>query len=167
MSDDSEMARGLYGGPAPEHAIVDEEEEDDPTEDDIATEEAELNRPRYRLWTFPVHISDEEAESLMKLFPVSITRTRGGKVKDVRFPFVRPGRGIKDLESGESSRWETVFVNGEEIARIPQVAVESEEGVVRSGTGRMWVGLEVRDAGWRGGKWFSFRRWWRRLFGRG
>ncbi|RXK40071.1 hypothetical protein M231_02711 [Tremella mesenterica] len=169
MSDDSEMARGLYGGPAPEHAIVDEEEEEDPTEDDIATEEAELNRPRYRLWTFPVHISDEEAESLMKLFPVSITRTRGGKVKDVRFPFVRPGRGIKDLESGdrESSRWETVFVNGEEIARIPQVAVESEEGVVRSGTGRMWVGLEVRGAGWRGGKWFRFRRWWRRLFGRG
>ena len=174
MSDDSDAAGLSFGrspAPGPEHAIAedDEDDDDDPTEDDIAAEETELNRPRYRLWVFPAHVTDEEAESLMRLFPLSVTRPQRDQPKDVRFPFVRPGRGIKDLESGAvtSAGWDSVVLGGEEVAKVPRTEMEAEEGVVRCGTGRMWVGLERRDPGWEGGGWFRFKRWWRRLFGRG
>jgi len=42
----------------------------------------------------------------MKLFPRSIPRR-----KDVRIPFVRPGRGAKDLETG-SEGWRAISVEG-------------------------------------------------------
>nr|XP_031864418.1 uncharacterized protein CI109_000332 [Kwoniella shandongensis]KAA5531490.1 hypothetical protein CI109_000332 [Kwoniella shandongensis] len=120
----------------PNSYAVTEDDEDDPTEDDIAVEEADLNKPRFRLWVFPGHISDEEAESLMGLFPRFITAKT-----DVRFPFVRPGRGIKAMEE---ARWEAIAVGVDDqtehkVVRVPKVEVEDEEGVVRCGTGRMWI----------------------------
>ncbi|WVQ96376.1 hypothetical protein IAU59_003481 [Kwoniella sp. CBS 9459] len=149
----------------------DEEDEDEPSEDDIAAEEADLNQPRFRLWIFPGHITDEEAERLLSLFPRFISNKA-----DVRFPFVRPGRGIKAMEE---ARWDAIALGasahgqgtgGEgheepKVVRVPKVEIESEEGVSRCGTGRVWVGTDSRTTGWQGGKWFRFKRWWRRLFG--
>ncbi|OCF40173.1 hypothetical protein I317_05997 [Kwoniella heveanensis CBS 569] len=160
------------------NAIADDDEDEDqddeePTEDDIAAEEADLNQPRFRLWIFPAHISDEEAERLMGLFPRFIS-----KKPDVRFPFIRPGRGIKAMEE---ARWDAIALGtgtgtssglGTEgdsvepkVIRVPKVEIESEEGVSRYGTGRVWVGTDTRTTGWQGGGWFRFKRWWRRLFG--
>jgi len=146
--------------------MASEDEDDDLSEDDIATEEAELNRPRFRLWTFPRHIMDDEAEGLMDLFPKFISAGQKGGLKDARFPFVRPGRGLKDLES-DGDGWDSIALTGDHIARIPKVECEDGEGVIRSGTGRMWVGLDIRDDGWEGSAWFRFTRWWRHIFGRG
>jgi len=128
--------------------------DEDPTEDDIIGEEAELNRPRFRLWTFPVHINDQEAESLIGLFPSSITR------RDVRFPYLPPGHGA----SGDF--WDSVVIGGPKVPPTGD-SVEMHEGILRHGTGRMWVGLDMRDSSWRGPTWFRFKRWWRRLFGMG
>jgi hypothetical protein len=164
MSDDSTGPSGLFanGHHVMDNAIV-EDDEDDPTEDDIAAEESELNQPRFRLWVFPAHIADPEAENLLGLFPAFIRGGRG----DVRFPFMRPGRGVKDLESGTEPGWDTIVLESQVVAKVPKLDLESEEGVIRHGTGRMWVGLETRTGGWAGGTWYRFRRWWRRLFGMG
>lgn len=143
---------------------VEAEESDDLDEDDIAREEADLNQPRSRLWTFPAHITDDEAETLLAQFPKHIMKSRKGRRHDVRFPYVRDGQGAKDLESSAQT-WESV-TNGEgQVMRRPPEGSEALEGVVRSGTGRMWRGLESRNPGWEGGGWFRFKRWWKRLFG--
>lgn len=130
---------------------------DDDDEIDDAEEEADLNKARFRIWIFPAHITDQEAEFLMSFFP------RYVRTSDPRFPISR--RGAKDLELG-SEPWHTVTVEGVPVT-IPKVEAEDEAGVVRSGTGRLWIGSEERDAGWMGSRWFRFKRWWRRLFGRG
>ncbi|TXT15983.1 hypothetical protein VHUM_00486 [Vanrija humicola] len=137
-------------------------------EDDVAAEEADLNRPRFRLWVFPAHIDDEEAERLMGLFPASVYRGRSGKNMDARFPLTRPGRALKDLElgTGFDSPWQTITVDDVQV-QVPKIEAEDEAGVIRSGTGRIWIGAEDRQPGWPGGGWFRFKRWWRRLFGRG
>lgn len=126
--------------------------DEDPTEDDIVAEEADLNKPRFRLWTFPAHISDQEAEELIRLFPRSVTS------RDVRFPYLPPGHG--------AAHWPVVSVGGQD-APVPTVETEASEGVVRYGTGRIWTGSSARDAYWPGTGWFRFKRWWRRLFGMG
>lgn len=126
-------------------------------DDDEAEEEADLNKARFRLWTFPTHINDEEAENLMTLFPRYVSKT------DQRFPLRRAR--AKDLELG-SDTWMPVTVDGV-TATIPRVEAEDDAGVLRAGTGRMWVGTDERGGGWGGGGWFRFKRWWRRLFGRG
>jgi hypothetical protein len=131
-----------------------------PSEDDDeaeAEEEADLNKARFRIWVFPSHITDQEAENLMSFFPKYLQRP------DPRFPLAR--RRLKDLELG-SEPWHTVSVEGVQVT-IPKVESEDEAGVVRSGTGRIWIGTEERNDGWMGGTWFRFKRWWRRLFGRG
>ncbi|WWC62825.1 uncharacterized protein I303_105423 [Kwoniella dejecticola CBS 10117] len=162
LSESSEYGSGHMATTStyPEPVVEDDEEE--PTEDDIAAEEADLNRPRFRLWVFPSHLSDQEAEHMMSLFPRFIS-SKG----DASFPFVRPGRGVKSMEE---ARWDVIVVATAEdleptIIRVPNVEVEDEEGVLRCGTGRMWVGTEGRRAGWQGSGWFRFKRWWRRLFG--
>lgn len=128
-------------------------------EDDEAEEEADLNQARFRLWTFPTHITDEEAEQLMSLFPRYVSKT------DQLFPLRRPR--AKDLELGlPSDPWMAVEVEGTRVT-IPRVECEAEASVLRSGTGRMWVGTQERAAGWAGAGWYRFKRWWRRLFGRG
>ncbi len=45
---------------------------EDPTEEEIADEEADLNKPHFRLCLSPAHISDQEAEALLRLFPRQI-----------------------------------------------------------------------------------------------
>lgn len=130
---------------------VTEESDDDPTEDDIIVEEAELNRPRFRLWTFPAHLTDQEADSLQRVF------TRG--LPQPRFPYVPPGHGSDSAQTSED--WEQVMPG----VRVPRPATEALEGVVRLGTGRAWVSHETRDEGFKGSKWFRFKRWWRELFG--
>lgn len=136
---------------SPSPAPSEDEEEAD------AEEEADLNKARFRIWTFPAHITDQEAENLMSLFPRYLQRP------DTRFPF--PRHRLKDLELG-SGPWHTVMVEGVQVS-LPKVECEDEAGVVRAGTGRVWVGNDERLDGWMGGTWFRFKRWWRRLFGRG
>ncbi|GMK53989.1 hypothetical protein CspeluHIS016_0105750 [Cutaneotrichosporon spelunceum] len=131
---------------------------------DLGEEEAELNRPRFRLWTFPAHIADDEASALMRLFPRFV-----GRGVDPRLRASTPAPRDKDLELGLVSGvagdvWSTLSVDGVEV-RIPRPEREGEAGVVRCGTGRMWGGGANRRAGWEGGVWFRFKRWWRRLFG--
>jgi hypothetical protein len=165
LSDDSGVVTGLFAGNVVSENAIAEDDEDEPTEDDIAAEEAELNKPRFRLWTFPAHISDPEAETLLTLFPSSISRGRKGKAQDVRFPFVRPGRGAKDLESGtDNGGWDTIILETQEVVKVPKMEMEDDEGVIRHGTGRIWAGPEARAPGWQGSAWFRFKRWWRRLF---
>ena len=135
--------------------LLEEAADDDLTEDDIVAEEAELNLPRYRLWTFPTHITDQEAEDLMSLFPPSVMR------RDLRLPYVPPGHGA--LES-ENEAW--VAVQTADI-KVPREEMESKEGVVRYGTGRIWLGTETRMRNSDGSFWFKFKRWWKRLFGMG
>lgn len=106
--------------------------------------EVELNRPRFRLWVCPAHLDDGEAEKLMR---VSLVRA-----KDVRFPLVKTGRGLI---------WGT-WLEVRPGVLIPPLDQEDQEGVVRVGTGRTWVGLEYRNSGWEGSRWFRFFRWWRR-----
>lgn len=149
-------------------ADVDMEDLDEELDDDdIANEEIELNKPRYRLWIFPAHLDDSEIEVLMSALPRYLSRDRKGKLKDARFPFIHPGRGLKSLESAEEAAWQRVEIGGEEVAKVPKLDVEEQEGAIRKGTGRMWSGMEKRIAGWQGGRWFRFLRWWRRLFGLG
>ncbi|WWC96562.1 hypothetical protein V866_003430 [Kwoniella sp. B9012] len=162
MSDTSDHGSGSFAQPAVQP--LEEDDEDEPTEDDIAAEEADLNKPRFRLWIFPAHISDQESEHLQSLFPRFI-----GAKGDVRFPFVRPGHGVKAMEQ---ARWDAIAVGNiddtePKVVRVPKVEIEDEEGVLRCGTGRMWVGGDPRRPGWQGSKWFRFKRWWRRLFGMG
>jgi hypothetical protein len=126
-------------------------------DDDCEAEEADLNAARFRVWVFPARISDEEAEALMAAFPRYLKRP------DARLPLAR--RRLKDLELA-SEPWHTLTVEGVAVS-FPRVEAEDEAGVVRSGTGRMWVGTEERAPGWIGGRWFRFKRWWRRVFGRG
>lgn len=132
--------------------------------DDAAAEEADLNRPRFRLWVFPAYISDEEAEDLLSLFPTFRTR---GKKADARLP-TPTAPNEKSLEEGlgANERWRQTQIEGQTLL-TPREECEDALGVLRSGTGRMWAGDEKRDEGWRGGTWFRFKRWWRRLFGRG
>lgn len=138
-----------------------EELDEELDDDEIANEEIELHKPRSRLWVFPSHIDNQEAERLMGVLPSSLARDRKGKAKDVRFPYIRPGRGLKALELGA---WEDITV-GDVTAKVPRLDQEEQEGVVRDGTGRMWTGIEARNAGWEGGQWFRFVRWLRRIFG--
>nr|XP_019000212.1 uncharacterized protein I203_07371 [Kwoniella mangroviensis CBS 8507]OCF63673.1 hypothetical protein I203_07371 [Kwoniella mangroviensis CBS 8507] len=98
MSDTSDGGFGSFSQAAVQP--LEEDDEDEPTEDDIAAEEADLNKPRFRLWIFPAHISDQESEHLQSLFPRFI-----GAKGDVRFPFVRPGHGVKAMEE---ARWEAI-----------------------------------------------------------
>lgn len=160
----------VSGGPYdPESAIVDEDDYEDEfmADDDIAAAEADLNEPRMRLWTFPGHIHNDEIESLLSLFPGFVGRSIG-KARPARFPLPRPGR-TNDPEAGKVG-WQTIRIDnpktGEtQIAHVPPTLGEEDEGVVRFGHGRMWVGHEVRSAGWDGSGWFRFKRWFRRLFG--
>ncbi|WRT68009.1 uncharacterized protein IL334_004984 [Kwoniella shivajii] len=158
----SETINGRSGiGPGVSVDPLIEDDEGEPTEDNVAAEEADLNKPRFRLWSFPAHITDQEAESLLIYFPRFIS----GK-NDIHFPFVRPHRGLKAFEE---ARWDAVAVDIVEqmepkLVRVPKVEIEDEEGVVRCGTGRMWVGIEPRRPGWEGSRWYRFIRWWRRLF---
>jgi hypothetical protein len=110
----------------------------------VALEEADLNQPRFRLWTFPAHIDDEETDALRSIISSSIARARLSKIRDVYFG-PRPGQ------------WHMI-----DDVRLP----ETSEGVVEAGTGRIWIGLEQREH-WQGGVWYRFVRWWRRLFGQG
>ncbi|BEI81502.1 hypothetical protein CcaverHIS002_0206620 [Cutaneotrichosporon cavernicola] len=131
---------------------------------DLGEEEAELNRPRFRLWTFPAHIADDEAVALMRLFPRFV-----GRGVDPRLRASTPAPRDKDLELGLVSGvagdvWSTLSADGVEV-RLPRPEREDEAGVVRCGTGRMWAGGADRRAGWEGSAWFRFKRWWRRLFG--
>ncbi|WVQ84996.1 hypothetical protein IAT38_007160 [Cryptococcus sp. DSM 104549] len=142
--------------------LVGENNVDEPTEDDIAAEESDLNQPRFRLWSFPTHISNEEAVSMMGLFPRFV-----GKKGDIRFPFIRPRQGMK---VAEEAGWNEVVIGGGEmlepkVVKVPKIEVEEEEGVVRCGTGRMWVGNSARGAGWQGGGWFRFKQWCLRTLG--
>lgn len=131
--------------------------------DEAAAEEADLNKPRFRLWVFPAHISDEEAEDLLALFPVFRTR---GKKADARLP--KPtGISEKTMEEGAAGeRWRQTQIEGQTLL-TPREECEDALGVLRSGAGRMWAGEEQRVEGWGGGRWFRFKRWWRVLFGRG
>jgi hypothetical protein len=124
--------------------------------DAAAAEEADLNLPRFRLWTFPAHIDDEEAAHLLTLFPAFISKQR-----DVRLPLTRPGRGRKE----EEASWKVVQLDGKEVAKVPIIEEEGREGVLRAGTGRMWRGEEDREAPYEGGGWFRFVQWLKRLFG--
>ncbi|CAK9784588.1 hypothetical protein CC85DRAFT_299945 [Cutaneotrichosporon oleaginosum] len=144
--------------------VADDKDSIDSRSFDLGEEEADLNRPRFRLWTFPAHIADDEAESLMALFPRFVGRT-----VDPRIKASTPAPRDKDLELGlvsgvASDVWSTLSVDGIEV-RTPRPEREDEAGVVRCGTGRMWAGGADRRAGWEGGTWFRFKRWWRRLFG--
>lgn len=47
--------------------------------------ETDLNAPRYRLWTFPAHITDEEANTLLRIFPAFVQLVRG-RVQRIRLP---------------------------------------------------------------------------------
>lgn len=137
--------------PLPEAALHQENAEH-VDEDDVVAEEADLNRVRFRLWTFPPHISDEEADSLRRLLPRSLRRA-------ARFPFVPPGHGAECAIDSED--WEEPILG----VRVPRPSTEALEGVVRLGTGRAWAGLTDRDRGFEGSRWFRFKQWWRRLFG--
>lgn len=126
---------------------------DNDSEVDLAADEADLNAPRFRLWTHPVHISNEELSSLLSLFP-SFVRC------PVRLPV--PHQSAKDVETGIGA-WSTLSVDGVEI-KVPALDREEAAGVVRCGTGRMWASDEPRSPGWRGGQWYRFLLFWRRLF---
>lgn len=92
----------------------------------------------------------------MAALPRSVARDRRGNVKD---PPTQPVDSLKALESGV---WTSVEIAGE-VAKVPQQ--EEQAGVIRDGTGRIWVGTQVRNPGWPGGRWFRFIRWWKRLLG--
>lgn len=128
---------------------------DSESENDLAADEADLNRPRFRLWTLPDHISNEELSSLLALFP-SFVRC------PARLP--TPRQSAKDLELGLGEAWTSLSVDGVEV-KVPKLDREEDAGVTRCGTGRIWAGNEPRAPGWPGGKWYRFKLWWKRLFG--
>lgn len=165
-SNGTNISGGLYD---PDSVIVDDDPYEDEymADDDIAAEEADLNKPRLRLWTFPAHIKNDEIEALLGLFPSFVGRSIGS-ARTARFPLARPGN--RDLEAGGKTGWQTIRVDnaqtGEtQVVHVPPEIGEEDEGVVRFGHGRMWVGPEVRMSGWDGSLWFRFKRWFRRLFG--
>lgn len=88
-------------------------------------DESGLNQPR--LWVFPAHMDNQEAEDLLVILP-SLSR---GKRKDAKFPTASLEDGLTTVE----------------------------------GTGRMWIGIDPRDAGWEGSRWFRLKRWIRAWFG--
>lgn len=159
MEEDEASALLAQAVPLPSPQLLDIDE------DEAALEEADLNKPRFRLWMFPAHISDEEAEDLLALFPVFRTR---GKKADARLPPPPKSKGEKDAELGRDpdAAWLTTEVEGIRVL-TPKVECEETLRVLRSGTGRIWVGDLERDPGWIGSTWFRFKRWWKTLFSRG
>lgn len=91
-----------------------------------------------RTWTSP-DLSNPEFVSLLKIFPVFITRR-----PLPRFPVISGSRRSPDIEEGEDDP-----VEGKEI---------------HFGTGSMWVSPKERSDGFEGGWWTRFLLWWRRLF---
>ena len=136
--------------------------------DAAAAEEADLNLPRFRLWTFPAHIDNQEIAALLALFPAFIAGAGGkgkgkGRGRDVRLPLTRPGAGVAD--KAEEAAWKGVEVDGKQVAKVPVIEQESKEGVLRCGTGRMWRGEDDREGPWEGNAWFRFVEWLKRFFG--
>lgn len=152
-------------------------DEEEYNEDDLLHEEAELNKPRLRLWQFPKHITDEEILDLLSIFPKSIKKKP--RIAKIRFPYASSYVGQSTLSKhygdgpgeggGTDPRWTRIDMPDSQgrVMRVPKEDSERELGVVRLGTGRMWVtGVEEeRDGGWRGSGWFKFVCWWKRLFG--
>jgi hypothetical protein len=116
-----------------------------PESDDelLLANEADLNAARYRLWTFPPHVDDEEAYSLAGLFP-SFVRLIRGQVQNPRLA----ERPVDDIES--------------DMGHDGRLNVGSDN-VVEYGTGRVCLGAARRDP-WQGGLWFRLKRWLARLF---
>ena len=145
--DDEEQQGLLLGWSDPTAENMD----GDASEDDIVAEEEELNKRRFRLWIFPAHITDQEAESLITLLPGAIRN------RDVRLPSVSPGDRARDISREPASK----------AGRKVPPAGRDQESVLVHGTGRIWSGSDLRDASWSGTGWFRFKRWWKRLFGMG
>ena len=44
------------------------------------------------------------------------------------------------------------------------VGVRELRGEVKAGTGRMWVGEQTREDGWKGGLWTRIMQWFKGMF---
>ena len=97
----------------------------------------DLDEEYMRTWTSP-DLTNPEILQLLKVFPTFITRRATPRFSD-NVPDSRP----TDLEAGQG------------LASV---------GEIRIGTGRMWVGEQLRIRGWEGSWWTKFKNWWHQLF---
>ena len=98
-----------------------------------------LEEQHLRVWVAP-DLSNPEFQSLLSLFPASISRREVPLFKSAS----RSKPGIEDLESGI-------------------VVLEKDE--IKCGTGRMWIGESERSIStMKGGLWDWFVSWWRSIF---
>lgn len=101
-----------------------------------------LSSPQLRTWIAPAGLSNPEIHALVGLFPPFITQSR-----IPRFPVQKKKKGkdlAKELEEG--------------------LAMSEPPMDIRVGTGRMWLGTDIRLEGWKGGMWSRLRDWLRRIF---
>lgn len=112
---------------------------------ELAVLETKLNKPCFRSWEFPSAIGNEEILGLMSLFPRVIS-----KMPKPHFVQLDP-EGIVDQQYH---------------GHTPNISYQAaSQKVAIFGTGRVWVGLNKRTAGWKGSWWFRFKLWWCWLFG--
>ncbi|KIR97088.1 hypothetical protein L804_05750 [Cryptococcus deuterogattii 2001/935-1] len=112
---------------------------------ELAVLETKLNKPCFRSWEFPSAIGNEEILDLMSLFPRVISQKS-------KLHFVQ-----LDPEA---------IVDQQYHGHTPSISDQAaSQKAVIFGTGRIWVGLNKRTAGWKGSWWFRFKLWWCWLFG--
>lgn len=111
----------------------------------LAMLEDNLNKPHYWRWEFPSDIDNQEILDLMSLFPRVISQKP------------KPHFVQLDLEA---------IVDQQYLGHPPSISCHAtSQGISIFGTGRIWVGLNKRNAGWKGSWWFRFKLWWYCLFG--
>ena len=91
-----------------------------------------------RIWTMP-DLSNPEIHAMLGLFPASVTR---GAVP--RFKSSKAARRKGGLDEEEM--------------------VGTTRDVVVVGTGKMWIGPQLRGDGWDGNWWVRLVGWWKRVF---
>lgn len=112
---------------------------------ELAVLETKLNKPCFRSWEFPSAIGNEEILDLMSLFPRVISQ--------------KPKPHFVQLDP-------EAIADQQYHGHTPNISYQAaSQKVAIFGTGRIWVGLNKRTAGWKGSWWFRFKHWWCWLFG--
>jgi len=118
-----------------------------------------LNNPQLRVWTFPAYISNPELHTLIVAFPTFITKKSTHRFTPVhdsgKNKHRRSQDAMKTLEEGGP-------VTGDN--ETDGVGVRELRGEVKAGTGRMWVGEQIREDGWKGGLWTRIMQWFKGMF---
>lgn len=111
-----------------------------------------FSEPHFRVWSFPYFISNPELQQLSALFPSFITKRA--------IPRFLVGSSLSSSPRTNSTPRE--LEEGIIGAATREASIGPSE--IRVGTGKMRLGEQRRQEGWRGSFWERMRQWFRNLF---